>query len=373
MNKNFVSIVLLLVINLLDLKASTYKWSTSTDKKTAYVNEAILLSYVCEFSDESELYTIDFNPVQENEEFRIRLLKESQVLKNSKRVNAYEYIAYVKKVGLISFDFDLVMKKTTQESINSTTKGHYDDSKSESFISSPIKLLPLSIDIKKTPSKLVGEFTLAVKQDSTELVAFEPYSLEILIEGIGNFSSIESIDFNIEGVKIFAQVPILKTKFSKAGEKGLWSQKFAFVSEKSFVIPELVIEYFDVKTATLKTLVYEGVSIKVDEDVYKQEEILDTKVKEELFFKQEYLYYLLIFLFGYLMAKIKLNIFNRHRTEEELFLKCIKKTSSLEELCFLLVSKNMKKYEELISKIESKELTSLNKAKQMMFNIRLLP
>lgn len=365
----FKFVYILLVVLLLDLSASTYKWSTKIDKKTAYVNEAILLTYICEFSDESELYTIDFNPVEEYDEFSIRLLKESQVLKNSKRVNTYEYIAYVKRAGLIAFDFDVVMKKTTQESINSTTNGHYDDSKSESFISSPIKLLPLSIDIKKTPSKLVGEFTLAVKQDSTELVAFEPYSLEIQIEGIGNFSSIESIDFNIEGVKIFAQVPILKTKFSKAGEKGVWSQKFAFVSEKSFVVPELVIEYFDVKTATLKMLIYEGVSVKVDGDVYKQEEIFDTKEKEELFFKQEYFYYLLIFLLGYLMAKIKLNIFNRQRTEEELFLKCIKKTSSLEELCFLLVSKDMKKYEELILKIESKELTSLNKAKQMMFDI----
>ncbi|CAI6149163.1 MAG: hypothetical protein SPLUMA2_SPLUMAMAG2_00925 [uncultured Sulfurimonas sp.] len=46
MKKNLTSIVLLLVVTLLDLSASTYKWSAKVDKKTAYVNEAILLTYV---------------------------------------------------------------------------------------------------------------------------------------------------------------------------------------------------------------------------------------------------------------------------------------------------------------------------------------
>jgi len=283
----FKFVYIFLVVLLLDLNASTYKWSTKINKKIAYVNEAILLTYICEFSDESELYTIDFNPVEDNEEFNIRLLKESKVLKNSKRVNRYEYIVYVKRAGFISFDFDIVMKKTTQASIDATTKGHYDDSKIESFVSSTIKLLPLCIDIKKTPLKLVGKFALAVKQDSTELVAFEPYSLEVLIDGIGNFSSIEPIDFNIEGVKIFVQVPILKTKCSKAGEKGIWSQKFAFVSEKSFVIPEIHIEYFDLKTGTLKKLIFEGVNVSVDKPLYKKEDLLDTQEKKHYLYKKE--------------------------------------------------------------------------------------
>ncbi len=365
MKKNLTSIVLLLVVTLLDLSASTYKWSAKVDKKTAYVNEAILLTYLCEFSNASELYTIDFNPVQDNEHFSIKLLKERQVLKNSRRVNSYEFIAYVKREGRISFDFDLVMKKTTQESINSTTTGHYDDSKVESFISTPMKQLPLSINIKDTPSKLVGEFTLKVKQDIPKLTAYQPYNLEIQIHGIGNFSSIVPIHFIIDGVKVFTQGTVLKTDFSQDGEKGIWSQKFSFVSEKSFVIPEVSIKYFDVKTGTLKVLRLNAVNVIVERDVHKKEVILDIQEKKDYLYKEEYLYYLLIFLLGFLLAKIKLNIFKPQRTEEELFLKSIKETTSLEKLCFLLVSKDVKKYEELISKIESKELRSLKKAKHI--------
>ncbi|MDF1882919.1 BatD family protein [Sulfurimonas sp. SAG-AH-194-C21] len=359
------SIVFLLLI-LLDLSASTYKWSASTDKKTAYVNEAILLTYVCEFSDASELYTIDFNPIQDNESFSIKLLKESQGLKNLKRVNYYEFIAYVKKEGSISFDFDVVMKKTTQESIDSTTKGHYDDSKSESFIFTPLKQIPLSLEIKTTPSALIGEFELKIKHDKTSLSAYEPYHLEFQIHGLGKLSSISPVNFTIDGVKVFTQGVVLKSELTKSGEKSVWSQKFAFVSEQSFVVPEVQIEYFDVKTDSLQTLKFNEINISVDKVAFKKEDLLDMEEKESLFFQKEYLYALLSFLAGFLVAKIKLKRPKADNTQEKLFCKHIKEANSLEKLSFLLVNKDVKKYEEIISKIESKELTSLKKAKNLI-------
>lgn len=366
MKKILASIIIFSLVILLDLSASTYKWSAKSDKKTAYVNEAILLTYICQFSDASELYTIDFNPVQDNEHFSIKLLKESETLKDSKRVNTYEFIAYIKKEGPISFDFDVVMKKTTQESINSVIRGHYDDSKSESFISTPMKLLPLRVNVKDTSSKLVGEFILMVKQDTTKLTAYQPYNLEMQIQGVGNFSNLDSIHFVIDGVKIFTQDAVLKTNFGRDGEKGVWSQKFAFVSEKSFVIPKTSIEYFNLKTGRLEILTLNAVNVNIDKHVYKEEEILDTEEKKDFLFKPEYLYYLLVFLIGFFVAKIKFNRLKPQKVEEELFLKSIKKATSLEKLCFLLVNKDVNKYKELISKIESKELTSLRKAKNIV-------
>lgn len=366
MKKSLASIVVFLVVILLELSASTYKWSAQADKKTAYVNEAIFLTYVCEFSDATELYTIDFNPVQDNESFSIKLLKESQTIKNSKRINSYEYMAYVKRKGPVSFDFDIVMKKTTQESIESTTKGHYDDSVRASFISVPMKQLALSINIKETPSKLVGEFALKVKKDIPKLNAYQPYHLEIEIRGVGNFSMLAPVSFIIDGVEVFTQGAVLKTDLSQDGEKGVWSQKFAFVSEKSFVIPEVSIEYFAVKSAKLKVLTVEEVNVRVDKPAYKKEDLLDIKEKKDFFYKKEFLYFPLIFLVGFLMAKIKLKRKKPQNTQEKFFLKSIQETTSLEKLCFLLVNKDAKKYEELISKIESKELTSLKKAKHIV-------
>ena len=66
------SLSIFLLFFTLNLSASTYEWSATANKKSAFVNEAILLKYVCKFSDRSELYTIDFNPVGENENYRIK-------------------------------------------------------------------------------------------------------------------------------------------------------------------------------------------------------------------------------------------------------------------------------------------------------------
>jgi len=370
MIKNLTKALLFLLVLLLDLSASNYKWSAKSDKKTAYVNEVIILTYICEFNDASELYTIDFDPVQDNKEFTLKLLKESQVVKDSKRVNSYEFLAYVKRAGSISFDFDVLMKKTTQASIDSTTNGHYDDSKSESFVLTPLKLSPLIVNIKVAPSKLVGEFTLKVQQDSPELTPYQPYNLEIEIEGIGNFSTLSPVDFNIEGVKVFTQSPVLKSKLTKNGEKGVWNQQFAFMSEHSFTLPKISIEYFDLKTASLKRLTSKAITINIHENLNNPEKIYPIEEKKESIYKKEYLYYLLIFILGFLVAKIKHNPSKPQKQDEKLFESCIKETTSLEKLCFLLVNRDAQKYKKIISLIESKEITSLQKAKKLCLQLQ---
>ncbi|MDF1876442.1 BatD family protein [Sulfurimonas sp. SAG-AH-194-L11] len=367
MKKSLTSIVVLLVVLVFDLSASTYKWSAKANKKTAYVNEAILLTYVCEFSDASELYTIDFKPVQDNEHFSIQLLKESQGLNNSKRVNTYKYIAYVKKEGPISFDFDVVMKKTTQESIDSTTNGHYDDSKVEAFISTPMKQLPLSLIIKETPAQLVGEFTLRVKQDIAKHKAYEPYNLEIQIEGVGNFSSLAAIDFSIDGVKTFTQNAVVKSDLTQDGEKGVWSQKFAFVSDKNFTIPSFKLEYFDLKVKKIVTLDFHRVNAVLSSPDFVKEKLLDSQ--EDYIVDIHYIYYILVFIVGFILAKIEFPRLKHRVAQEDLFCKRIHKINSLEKLSFILVAKDIQKYKEIIYKIEIKELTSLKEVKKLICNL----
>ncbi|MDO8454995.1 MAG: hypothetical protein Q7S59_10535, partial [Sulfurimonas sp.] len=49
----------------------------------------------------------------------------------------------------------------------------------------------------------------------------------------------------------------------------------------------------------------------------------------------------------------------------EEFLNKVRDTKSLEELCMLLALKDSKKYSDIIFKIETKEITSLKKAKEV--------
>jgi len=183
--------------------------------------------------------------------------------------------------------------------------------------------------------------------------------------GSGNFEALKPIVFEIEGVKVFAQKPTLNIKLTKDGESGSWSQKFAFVSDKDFEIPSLDIKYFDLKEKNLNTLIVSKTRVEVTQ-AYKKEELLDAS-EEPWKFNYEFIYYILTYMAGFLMAKVK---FKRAKEEDGVdasFKAKVKASKSVEELMMILVLEDSKKYEDLIFKIESKELTSLKECKYNCF------
>ncbi len=364
MRKNLgnISIVFLLFFTL-NLFASSYEWSATANKKSAFVNEAVLLTYICKFSDRSELYTIDFNPVVENENFVIKPLSEQEQIVDGKRVNSFKYIAYIKRSGKMIFDFDMIMKKTNEDSIENTVLGR-DNEQYEEFTSTYLKQKSLYVDVKRSEADLVGEFELEVKQGKTDVKAYEPYNLEFIIKGIGNFEKLKPLSFEIAGVKVFSQKVILKSSLKKDGEHGIWSQKFAFVSDKDFVIPDVEFEYFDIKKESKNLLRFESVQVNVT-PAYKRVDLLDEEQKG-FEFKLDYLYYLLTFMLGFIVAKIDFKKDTKSKTEKELFCMRIKNTKTLEELNMLLAINSSKKYAQLILDIENGKLTSLNAARKLI-------
>ncbi|MEN8303022.1 MAG: hypothetical protein ABFQ64_02980 [Campylobacterota bacterium] len=364
MRKNLGNILIIfLLFFTLNLSASSYEWSATANKKSAYVNEAVLLKYVCQFSDRSELYTIDFNPVRENEDYVIKALSEQEQIVDGKRVNSFEYIAYAKRSGEIVFDFDMTMKKTNKDSIENTVLGR-DNEQYEEFTSTYLKQKTLYVDVKQSETDLVGDFELEVKEGKSNVKAYEPYSLEFIIRGVGNFEKLQAVSFKIEGVKIFSQKAILKSSLSEDGEHGVWSQKFAFVSDKNFLIPKIEFEYFDIKKESKSLLSFDGVEVNVAA-VYKKADLLDEEEKG-FEFRLDYLYYLLTFILGFIVAKINFKKENKSQSREEKFCQRLKGVKTLEELTLLLAIDGSKKYTQLILEIERGELTSLSAAKKLI-------
>ena len=115
----------------------------------------------------------------------------------------------------------------------------------------------LAIHAKELPSNLslIGNFTLELDCDTTELNANEALHVTVRIEGEGNFEDIKPFKPFIEGVSVFEEKPLL--------EKEKWSQKITFVADGDFVIPPLTLEYFDLATKTARKLQTEPISIKI--------------------------------------------------------------------------------------------------------------
>jgi len=365
MRNNLIRYLFLFLLCVFELFASTYKWSVETNKKTVFVNEAIHLKYSCEFSDRGELYVIDFNPVTQNEQYTVTLLTENTQIKDGRRINNYEYIVYIHKAGEMLLEFDALMKKTNQDSIENTVIGR-DNGEYEEYSYTTMKHERIIIDVKETNASLVGTLDLEVKSDKKELKAYEPYNVEIILNGLANFDELKPIEFSIDGVKVFSQKPIQNTTLTEDGYKGQWRQKFAFVAKEDFSIPNFSIEYFDLLPQKKKQLKIEQLNVSVT-PAYVKEKLLDEE-DDEYSFSYDFIYYILTFLAGFLTAKIRFKKEKVLNSKEAIFQEKIQKAKSLDELVFMLVLENQNKYQELISKIEKKELTSLKEVKRLIAN-----
>ncbi|WP_415250468.1 hypothetical protein [Sulfurimonas sp.] len=343
--------------------ATDYKWSSSVNKKEAFVNEAIYLKYVCEYSDKAELYTIEFHPEVENEFYSIKLFSQKTKLVDTKKISTYEYIAFVKKPMLANFNFEAMMEKTNKDSIENTVLGR-DNADYEEFSTTPVKQKSLKVEIKEIQTNISGKFSLEVKKDKQRVKAYEPFHLDIKISGTGNFEALGGINFNIDGVKVFAQKPINSTYLGIEGYKGTWSQKFAFVGSKDFRIPAQSIKYFDIESKEVKVLNIASINISVKK-AYQKSELLDTQENGYAFSLDtilKYIYFILTFITGFLLAKVKFKTKRRDTKSTQLRDK-IQNAKSLNELSMLLILNNERKFNDILTKIDSKELSSLAHAK----------
>ena len=365
MRKNLGRAFLVILIFLhAEVFASTYTWSATSNKTTAYLNEPIYLKYVCAFSDRAEVVTIVFNPAGEYEKYVLKNLRQSQNIVDGKRVNIYEFVAFAKVAGEIKFDFEAQMKQTTKESIENTVIGR-DNMQKEQFAKENHKLETLIVDVKETEQILVGNFSIEVKKHEPKVKAHEPYHIEVAIKGNGNFEALKPLEFNIEGVKIFAGDVVEKIELSENAQSGEWSQKFAFVGEADFKIPEIRIEYFNLSEQKSDVLMINAIDVSVAKG-FSKEELLD-KVEDDSFkFNYSYLYCILSFIVGFLAAKIEIKKRVITQSADDEFRKKIDEAKSLNELMVLLALRNGKKYEQIILDIESKKIVSLSSAKMIL-------
>ncbi len=363
--KNLGRVFLFLYLLQLSLFASSYEWSVESSKTQAYTNEAIHLKYRCSFSDKSELYVIEFNPLTDNPEYTLELFSEKERIVDNKRTNTYEFILFVKKAGEFRLSLDTTIKKTNKDSIENGVLGR-DNANYEDFSIVEYKQKSVVLDILDAHAQLVGDFQLVVKKDTPQVKAYEPYHLEVEIKGLGGFEYIKEIHWKIADTKIFTQSPTKEILLTPQGYKGVWKQKFAFVSDKDFTIPSFDIEYFDLQTKSLKKLHFEAVDVKVAK-AYEPKQLLDDEEKS-FSFDISYLYYLMSFVLGFIVAKIRWKRVEKATTKEDIFREKVQKAKTIDELHILLVLENERKYKDILKKIETKELKQVSDLKRLLFN-----
>jgi len=133
----------------------------------------------------------------------------------------------------------------------------------------------LEVNVKELPKgiKLVGDFTLNLRVDKTEVEANQPLNLVVEVSGYGNLEDIESFKPNIDGVSAFAE----KIKIDGL----LLTQKIALVADANYTIPPFELLYFDPQTKTRKLLRTKPVAVTVKNAPHKQQELVVKKEEQQ--------------------------------------------------------------------------------------------
>lgn len=363
--KKILGSILLLSITLFADKL--YEWKVELSKNEPYLHEAVSMKMECRFSKEGKHNDIEFSPPTDVP-FDFKLLGEDRKYDGEHQIFTYKYLIFAKKAGEYELRLKPQMLFITQSAIDHAIIGR--DNVNDLEVEKETAVIkPLKIRVKPTKSDLTGDINLHAKVDLSEVSAYEPVHMEISIEGLGNFYALKNIVFNIEDVKVFSDKAEEKFVIGENGYKGRWTQRFAFVSNKSFTIPSAEIRYFDLKTKKDKVLKTQSFDIKIKPKGIKREDLID-KVnlpsnKIDLSEYLGYLYYLLSFIAGFIVAKL---VKFPKRTKKEKKGEKIKQAKTSKELLEVLImcDKNLfsKQIQELERVVYKKETVDISKMKK---------
>jgi len=329
-----------------------YAWSLKTNKSRVYVNEAVEIEYTCRFKDQGYLYAIEFNPVGENDMYRLLSLGEVEQIKDGKRSATYRYVLFPKKAGEQLFSFKARMRKTNRASIESAVIGR-DNVEAYAYKDTEALLPAVKMDVLDQQERMTGRFALSVTLDKQEVKAYEPVHLDVHISGEGNFDQIRPYEIHIDGVKSFSGEGEKNYRLSKEGFKGEWRQQFSLVGEKSFRIEPIELRYFDIDKHESVVLRSEAFEVNVTEG-YIRAELLDEEPpkKESLLWSPSTLYYVLTFLFGAVVGRF-ISQFKRVKKEPHGFEEEVEACTSVKSILTKLVISEDQRYLPLIKKYET--------------------
>ncbi len=122
----------------------------------------------------------------------------------------------------------------------------------------PFQVLPLPQEGRPADfGGLVGSFTLESAITPRELKAGESVTLTVTVQGRGNAKRIPELKIPpLDGIKVYADQPVLKDETTAEGISGSKTMTWALVPEREgrYRIPALMMSYFDAVAGRFRTL-----------------------------------------------------------------------------------------------------------------------
>jgi hypothetical protein len=125
---------------------------------------------------------------------------------------------------------------------------------------------PITISVESAPKgvDLIGNFKVTSKVDKERTKPNQPINYTLKIEGVGSLEDMEDPVFDIPNVTVYSDNAVVKSKLVNGKLISTYTKKYVFISNASFIIPEIKLKEFDYTTKKIRELKGEGFSIAVE-------------------------------------------------------------------------------------------------------------
>jgi len=330
-------------------------YSFKVSNNTPFVKESVEIVFEAVQKDKSRVMFFELKP-KESEDLELHLLEKTDMKKSyhDNRVR-YRYILYPLKSREIELGFDFKVQEASDEAVEKFYTGNRDVINPMATDDTDIELKPLVFHVKTLEKKVdfVGDFQLDVQLDKKEIDAYEQLNITYKLKGKGKAEVKKDILPKIDGVDKFLEFSGDVKSFIKGGEV---VYRYALLSDKDFMIPEVKIECFSPKKQKYYTLKVPAQNIKVSST--KAVNLLDEEdsYPTTAFDYSKMLSYIngfLLFIAGFIVAKLDfMRYLKRKEPKLDPIVQKIKKAKDEKELLQVLLSSHDTAYKPYIKELE---------------------
>ncbi|WP_457744347.1 hypothetical protein [Sulfurimonas sp.] len=363
MKKNLGKIVLFVLLLFLPLHAEKLASYTMTmSKKEAFVKEAVEIIFQAKQKNHATHMLFFLKPKKSND-YKIYLLeKETKELSYHNSMTTFRYILFPLKAKKITVAFNFTIKTASDQAVKQAYIADHDDSIAINMNKKNIAITPLILQAKKLKKDvdLVGDYTLHTKIDKQTINQYESVNLFYRLQGEG---------YNEVNLTLLPKIPHITQFFEtdhdslKLTKDGFFTKQrfiYSMSAKKDFTIPAVTLRVYSPQKNSYYRLQVPSYKIKVKKipiaTLLDKEEYPQTKPLINLEAIKHFFIYILIFLTGFITAKISENI--PIRKEKKKQFQDIKESETPKELIILLLNnyrnKDIDSFIEQLEKLEYK-------------------
>lgn len=351
----------LFILFTLSLVANTNlaTYQLTTDKKSVHIKEPLLITFTAKQKNHNDNMFFSFN-VKKSPDYEVKLLhKTIQDNGYHNTITTFEYILFALKEKTLHVNFDFIIRTASDKAVKQSYVDDHDDSIAISTYDTKVALQPLTLKVKKLTRHvdLVGDFSLNSDIDTTKIDQYGAVNLHYILTGKGYKElHLNILNKQIPNVTVFSKIKDNISKLTKEGYVINTEYIYALTSNSDFTIPALSLEVYSPRKDRYYTLHAKAYTVKVKK--------IDTSVlldktnapKAESFINieaiKEFFIYALLFLSGYLAAKLSQKSFFTKKKKEKF--EDIKNAKTAKELLLLLVMHYQDRgLDEYITKLET--------------------